>query len=93
MSHGLFSHLNTVEEIKRGGGPINVKQEILYKVPGMLCDVISHPGSVSVVAFGVGGWGVGMALSSLYLCLETQRGLCPLTMGLRDQCMSPLCVC
>lgn len=28
--------------------------------------------------------GEGVASSCLYLCLETQRGLCPLTMGLRD---------
>ena len=39
------------------------------------------------------GWGEGVTSSCLHLCLETQRGLCPVTMGLRDQCLCPLCVC
>lgn len=51
-------------------------------------------GEIQALAlWGVASWGEGEASSCLYLCLETQRGLCPLTMELNDQCVSSVCVC
>ena len=49
--------------------------------------------SAGCVCVRVAGWGEGVAWSCLYLCLETQRGLCPITMELRDQHVSSVCVC
>lgn len=38
--------------------------------------------------------GEGTAPSSIYLCLETQRGLCRLTMGTgRPVCVLCICLC